>query len=56
MDRIHDRYQVAGMLVSFNDLDGRHRASHAAAEGYCRRQGLFLKRFRIDLQDVDLQG
>jgi UDP-GlcNAc:undecaprenyl-phosphate/decaprenyl-phosphate GlcNAc-1-phosphate transferase len=56
MDRIHDQYQVAGMLVSFNDLDGRHRASHVAAEGYCRRQGLFLKRFRIDLQDVDLQG
>ncbi|MFO7713955.1 glycosyl transferase [Desulfosarcina sp.] len=56
MDRIHSQHQVGGVLVSFDDADGRNRPSHAAVEDYCRRRGLFLKRFRIDLKEVDLKA
>ena len=55
MDRIQAQHPLAGVVVSFNDTGGgRNRASHAMAEDFCRAHGLFLKRFRIDLQDVGL--
>jgi UDP-GlcNAc:undecaprenyl-phosphate GlcNAc-1-phosphate transferase len=56
MDRIHRQHQVGGVLVSFDDADGRNQPSHAAVKDYCRRRGLFLKRFRIDLKEVDLKA
>lgn len=54
MDRINAGQQLGGVIVSFDDADGRNRASHEAAAEYCRQRGLFLKRFRIDLKDVAL--
>jgi UDP-GlcNAc:undecaprenyl-phosphate GlcNAc-1-phosphate transferase len=56
MDRIHGQHHVGGVLVSFDDADGRNRSSHAAVTDYCRRRGLFLKKFRIDLKEVDLKA
>ena len=56
LDRIQERHQVVGMVVSFDDADGRNRQSHEAAEAYCRQRGWFLKRFTVDLMDVDLGG
>lgn len=54
IDRIHAQSSFEGILVSFNDSNGRNRPAHEAAKKYCHANGLFLKRFRIDLQEVDV--
>jgi len=45
---------IQGVLVSFNNLNGDHRSAHEKARAFCTQKGLFLKRFRIDLQEIDL--
>jgi UDP-GlcNAc:undecaprenyl-phosphate GlcNAc-1-phosphate transferase len=54
IDQIQGQHPFNGILVSFNNGNGHNRPAHEAAKKYCLSNGLFLKRFRIDLQEVDL--
>jgi len=54
MGRIREQHGVAGILVSFNGPKGSNMASREAVEDFCRKHRLFLKKFRIDLRDVEL--
>lgn len=55
LEQIHQRYQLDGMLISFNDRDGRHAQSGLNAGRFCESHDLFLKRFRIGLVDEKRQ-
>lgn len=54
IEHIHEHYPFNGLLVSFSNGNGHNQPAHEAAKKYCHANGLSLKRFRIDLQDVDL--
>lgn len=54
LEHLHREHQLAGILISFNDSQGHHSSAHDQAIRFCREHGLFLKRFRVDLQPVDL--
>lgn len=46
------KYRVRGMLISFNNRDSRNID---AVKEFCKANGLFLKWFFIDIEDVDLR-
>ncbi|RJQ78735.1 MAG: glycosyl transferase [Desulfobacteraceae bacterium] len=52
----YQQHQIKGMLISFNNLNGHSHLVLDAAKNFCTRSGLFLKRFQIELQDVDLSN
>jgi len=54
IDQIRRQHQINGILVSFNNVGGESRSAHAMAADFCKRNGIYLKRFKIDLQEVDL--
>ncbi len=54
IDQFHGQHPFTGVLISFNNGNGHNRPAHDAAKKYCISNGLFLRRFRIDLQEVDL--
>ena len=54
IDRIRSKHQINGVLISFNNANGESRSAHAVAEDFCKRNNMSLKRFKIDLQEVDL--
>ena len=56
IDKIHAKQQFNGILISFNDINGNHEKAHEAAKEYCLKKNVFLKRFKIDLQEVDLDS
>jgi UDP-GlcNAc:undecaprenyl-phosphate GlcNAc-1-phosphate transferase len=51
---IHQRHRLDGLLISFDDQDGRYASSGMNARRFCRSQGLFLKRFQVCLIDEEL--
>ena len=54
IDQIQAKCKVGTILISFNGLHGRHATAYEATKTYCRQQGLKLKQFKVDLQEVDL--
>jgi UDP-GlcNAc:undecaprenyl-phosphate GlcNAc-1-phosphate transferase len=52
IDKIRQQYQINGILISFNNASGESRTAHAMAAEFCKQQGLSLKQFKIDLQEV----
>ncbi len=54
LERLHCEHKLAGILISFNDSQGHHSSAHDQTIRFCRDHGLFLKRFKVDLQSVDL--
>jgi len=55
LENIHSKNRINGILVSFNDKDAKGTAALQAAELFCRNKGLFLRRFKIELQEVILE-
>ena len=55
LENIHTKNRINGILVSFNDKGGKESAAHQAAEIFCRNKRLFLRRFKIELQEVILE-
>lgn len=52
MEQIHQRHQLDGILISFNNRDDRNSQSSGRRAGrFCESHDLFLKRFRIGLID-----
>ncbi len=49
--RLLEKYGYEGMLVSFNGAEPNHFED---ARDFCRNRGLFLRRFRAKLEDVDV--
>ena len=54
LDKIHTKHQLAGILVAFNDIDGKSKSAHQLVKEYCSKNSLSLKQFRVDLKAVDL--
>ena len=52
LSELKNKHAIRGVLLSFNDVSNA-KACQAAAE-YCRRNGLFLKKFSIRLEPVNL--
>lgn len=50
----YHHYEIKGLLISFNSTNVPNSIAHEAARGFCTQNGLFLKRFQIELQDVDI--
>ena len=55
MERIQQLHELSGVLISFNGADDHCHASHEAARAFCRLKGLFLKKFKLNLEDIDLE-
>ena len=53
LERVHAKHQLNGILLSFNDREGRHKETYASVKAFCRQHNLALKQFRIDLNDID---
>jgi UDP-GlcNAc:undecaprenyl-phosphate GlcNAc-1-phosphate transferase len=51
LEQIHQRHRLDGILISFNDRDDRAARSGRSAGRFCESHNLFLKRFRIGLED-----
>ena len=54
LERIHAKHQLQGIVLSFNESDGRYKASHEAVRQFCAQHHLSLKQFSIDLKKIDL--
>ncbi len=50
---LHDRHRFTGVLVSFTDPEADHLAE---LKRFCLNRGLFLRRFSIHLEPVELEG
>lgn len=53
---IHRDHHLDGILISFNDVNGLHSEKHTIIRRYCYENGLFLKRFSVNLLPVDLDN
>ncbi len=53
IEALSEKHRVSGMLISFNSRDSRNID---AVKDFCRANGLFLKWFFIDLEDIDLEA
>ena len=56
IDGIHSRHQLNGVLISFNDMNGNQTKALEAARKFCSDRKIRLKKFKINLQDVDLDS
>jgi UDP-GlcNAc:undecaprenyl-phosphate GlcNAc-1-phosphate transferase len=56
IDNILSKEQFNGILISFNDINGHHEKAHEAVKEYCLKNKVYLKSFKIDLHDVDLES
>jgi UDP-GlcNAc:undecaprenyl-phosphate/decaprenyl-phosphate GlcNAc-1-phosphate transferase len=56
IDGIHAQHQLNGILISFNDMNGHHAKTLEAAKEFCSKRKIHLKRFKINLQKVDLDS
>jgi UDP-GlcNAc:undecaprenyl-phosphate/decaprenyl-phosphate GlcNAc-1-phosphate transferase len=54
IDCLHKKHQLSGILISFHDANG-HAGAYEEVKAFCKTRGLFLKRFRLDLQSVGLE-
>jgi UDP-GlcNAc:undecaprenyl-phosphate/decaprenyl-phosphate GlcNAc-1-phosphate transferase len=53
---IHARHQLNGVLISFNDMNGHHAKALEGAKDFCFKNNIHLKRFKINLQEVELDS
>jgi UDP-GlcNAc:undecaprenyl-phosphate/decaprenyl-phosphate GlcNAc-1-phosphate transferase len=56
IDGIHAQHQLNGVLISFNDMNGHHAEALKAAREFCSKEKIRLKKFKINLQEVDLDS
>jgi UDP-GlcNAc:undecaprenyl-phosphate GlcNAc-1-phosphate transferase len=56
LEDLHAQHQLNGILISFNDVNGFHGKAHENIKDFCLKKKIFLKRFKIGLQEVDLDG
>ena len=56
MAQLHRKYRLSGILISFNDANGHSDAPLADLKAFCRTNGLFLKRFKLDLQNITVEA
>ena len=56
IDGIHAQHQLNGILISFSDMNGNHIGALEAAKDFCSKKKIHLKRFKIKLQDVELES
>ena len=56
LEGLHTQHQLNGILISFNDVNGFHGKAHENIRDFCLKKKIFLKRFKIGLQEVDLDG
>jgi UDP-GlcNAc:undecaprenyl-phosphate/decaprenyl-phosphate GlcNAc-1-phosphate transferase len=54
INEIHSKHGLNGILISFNCAEEEFDRAHDAAKQFCARQGIFLRQFKIELQDMDL--
>ena len=54
IDGIHSRHHLNGILISFNDINGNHAEALEAVKEFCANKKIHLKKFEINLQEVDL--
>lgn len=52
LSALNKTMQFSGVIISFNSQD---KNGYEAAGKFCKNHGFFLKKFSIDLQDVDLE-
>ena len=52
LETILEEEAVEGLIISCRDLTEENRQRIVAS---CRRRGIFLKRFTVDLEDIDLE-
>lgn len=53
--RLHRQHQLKGILLSFSDANGASSGVRNELKAFCLENRIFLKRFRMDLQDVALE-
>jgi UDP-GlcNAc:undecaprenyl-phosphate GlcNAc-1-phosphate transferase len=56
IDDVHTQHRLNGVLVSFNDMNGHHAGALETAKKFCLKNKIRLKRFKINLQEVDLDS
>jgi UDP-GlcNAc:undecaprenyl-phosphate/decaprenyl-phosphate GlcNAc-1-phosphate transferase len=56
IDGIHAQHQLNGILISFNDMNGHPAKALEAAKEFCSKRKIHLKRFKMNLQEVDLDS
>jgi len=52
IERLFEKYNVSGMLISFNERESRDLG---AVKAFCKIHNMFLKQFYIHLEPVDLE-
>lgn len=52
IQKIYQTHQPTGMLISFNSTTEHHIKAHKKAKDFCMHKGLYLKRFKIVLDDI----
>ena len=53
LETILEKEPVEGLIISCRDMTEENRQRIVAL---CRRRGIFLKRFTVDLEDIDLEA
>jgi UDP-GlcNAc:undecaprenyl-phosphate/decaprenyl-phosphate GlcNAc-1-phosphate transferase len=57
LDQIHEKHDLKGIIVSFNESQSQYKETHESIKSFCRQHDLWLKQFTIDLKDVSpLEG
>ena len=54
--QMKDIHHADGIVISFNQENDHNAETHRAVEEFCRENGLFLKKFQIYLQTVELSS
>lgn len=55
LTRIKQKHGLHGVLISFNQVQGRHMDRHEAVKQFCSQHHIYLKRFKVNLEPVDLE-
>ena len=54
LEGLHVQHHLNGILISFNDVNGFHGKAIENIKDFCVKKKIFLKRFKIGLQEVEL--
>lgn len=54
--KIDEKHGLHGVLISFNQEQGRHMERHEAVKQFCSEHDIYLKRFKMNLEPVDLEA
>jgi UDP-GlcNAc:undecaprenyl-phosphate GlcNAc-1-phosphate transferase len=55
LEKVFQKEAFTGILISFQQTDPKSNMAYVAAKDFCRRKNLFLKSFKIGLQDIALE-